>query len=146
MTPTQEHTDTYQGFVYITTNRTKNMHYIGIKNFRRKVTRKPLKGYKRKRTTYPQSDWESYMGSSDRLKQDILDGDNVTKDIICVCKSKWEMNYIEAWSQLSWDLSLNTAWYNGMVNLRQGKPPKDMDIKQLRHNKWLITRAISLLT
>ena len=62
--------DTF-GFIYEITNLTNNRKYIGKKQMVRKIRRKPLKGKKRKRIDYIESDWKTYTGSSDILNEDI---------------------------------------------------------------------------
>ena len=47
---TSEDIGDYVGFVYIVTDNTNGMKYIGKKNFYSKTKLKPLKGQKRKRT------------------------------------------------------------------------------------------------
>ena len=58
----------YEGFVYIVTDLSNGMKYIGKKNFHSRVKLKPLKGQKRKRTKISESDWQSYHGSSEEVK------------------------------------------------------------------------------
>jgi hypothetical protein len=55
-------------FTYKITDKKTNCFYIGIKQMLKKVTRKPLKGTKRKRVTYEESDWKSYCSSSGAWK------------------------------------------------------------------------------
>lgn len=51
------------GFVYEITHKPTGKKYIGKKSLYHKKTRPPLKGYKRKRVEYVESDWLSYYGS-----------------------------------------------------------------------------------
>ena len=44
--------DNALGFVYVITNLDTNQYYIGRKELKRKVTKQPLKGYKKKRVEY----------------------------------------------------------------------------------------------
>ena len=59
------------GFIYEIVNTTNGKKYIGKKQMIRKIRRNPLKGKKRKRIDYVESDWKTYTGSSDALNIDI---------------------------------------------------------------------------
>ena len=59
------------GFIYVIVNTTNHKKYIGKKQMVRKIRRNPLKGKKRKRIDYIESDWKTYTGSSDALNSDI---------------------------------------------------------------------------
>ena len=59
------------GFIYEITNTINDKKYIGKKQMVRKIKRKPLKGKKRKRIDFIESDWKTYTGSSDALNNDI---------------------------------------------------------------------------
>ena len=47
------------GFIYEITNITNGKKYIGKKQMVRRIKRKPLKGKKRKRIDFIESDWKS---------------------------------------------------------------------------------------
>ena len=51
------------GFIYEIINTINNKKYIGKKQMVRKIKRKPLKGKKRKRIDFIESDWKTYTGS-----------------------------------------------------------------------------------
>ncbi len=121
---TPENIEDYVGFVYLITNITKNKYYIGQKKFWSKRTLPPLKGKTRKRKKIVESDWIKYTGSSEELNKDILAGDEIKKEIIRVCKSKWEMNYYEIKEQIDRDVLFKECYYNGIVNVRIARPPK----------------------
>lgn len=121
-----ESIEEYEGFVYLIKNITKNKSYIGQKKFWKKVTLPPLKGKIRKRKKVVESDWVSYTGSSNELNNDILNGDIIEKIILKLCKSKWEMNYFEAKYQFENDVLFKEEYYNGIINLRIAKPPKEL--------------------
>ena len=59
------------GFIYEIVNTINHKKYIGKKQMVRKIRRNPLKGKKRKRVDYVESDWKTYTGSSDALNIDI---------------------------------------------------------------------------
>jgi hypothetical protein len=55
-------------FTYLIREKTTNHFYVGVKNMLKKVTRPPLKGTKRKRVSYEESDWKTYCSSSGAWK------------------------------------------------------------------------------
>ena len=114
------------GFIYEITNTINGKKYIGKKQMTRKIRRKPLKGKKRKRIDYIESDWKTYTGSSDALNLDIstLGIDKFIFKILKFCNSKFELSYFEAKIQFEKDVLLNEDYYNGIINCRIGKAPK----------------------
>ena len=120
------------GFVYIITNLSNGMKYIGKKQIVKKTKRPPLKGKKRKRIIVGESDWKTYTGSSDRLNADIEKlGKNKFKfEIIRSCGTKSELAYMETFYQFQSEALLREDYYNGILNVRIGKvkftrtPPK----------------------
>ena len=127
--------DTF-GFIYEITNLTNNRKYIGKKQMVRKIRRKPLKGKKRKRIDYIESDWKTYTGSSDVLNEDIknLGINNFKFNILKFCNSKFELSYFEAKIQFEKDVLLNENYYNGIINCRIGKAPR-IFLEQYYNNK-----------
>ena len=127
--------DTF-GFIYEITNLTNNRKYIGKKQMVRKIRRKPLKGKKRKRIDYIESDWKTYTGSSDVLNEDIknLGMNNFKFNILKFCNSKFELSYFEAKIQFEKDVLLNENYYNGIINCRIGKVPR-IFLEQYYNNK-----------
>jgi hypothetical protein len=114
------------GFIYEITNTINNKFYIGKKQCLRKIKRKPLKGKTRNRIDHKESDWKSYVGSSNDLLEDIkkYGKENFTFKILRFCNSKWELSYFEAKEQMTRDVLLIERSYNGILNLRIGKAPK----------------------
>ena len=114
------------GFIYEITNIITNKFYIGKKQCLRKIKRKPLKGKTRNRIDHKESDWKSYVGSSNDLLEDIkkYGKENFTFKILRFCNSKWELSYFEAKEQMARDVLLIEGSYNGILNLRIGKAPK----------------------
>ena len=114
------------GFIYEITNTLNNKKYIGKKQMVRKIKRKPLKGKKRKRIDFIESDWKTYTGSSDTLNNDIalLGLDKFIFKILKFCNSKFELSYFEAKIQFEKDVLLSENYYNGIINCRIGKAPK----------------------
>ena len=127
--------DTF-GFIYEITNLTNDRKYIGKKQMVRKIRRKPLKGKKRKRIDYIESDWKTYTGSSDILNEDIknLGMNNFKFNILKFCNSKFELSYFEAKIQFEKDVLLNENYYNGIINCRIGKAPR-IFLEQYYNNK-----------
>ncbi len=114
------------GFIYEIVNTTNGKKYIGKKQMKRKIRRLPLKGKKRKRIDYIETDWKTYTGSSDNLNIDIakLGLDKFVFKILKFCKSKFELSYFEAKMQFEKDVLLSEDYYNGIINCRIGKAPK----------------------
>ena len=115
---TSEDIGDYVGFVYIVTDNTNGMKYIGKKNFYSKIKLKPLKGQKRKRTKISESDWLTYHGSSEEVKTLLEEhGDKRFKrEILHLCMGKGEMSYLEMKEQIVRDVLLKPdEYYNAFV-------------------------------
>ena len=83
---------------------------------------------KNKRIEYKESDWKTYTSSSESLNNDIIKlGIKCFKfEILKLCNSKWELAYEEAKEQINREVLLKTDYYNGILNLRIGRPPRDL--------------------
>jgi hypothetical protein len=106
------------GFIYCITNLTTNKRYIGKKLFWNKKT-KQVKG--KKKRYLAESDWRDYFGSNDDLKADIekLGIDNFKRDILYLCPSKGECNYMEAKVQFDLDVLRHPdEFYNHWIMVR----------------------------
>jgi len=116
------------GFIYEITNTVTGKKYIGKKQCRCRLKRKPLKGKTRNRIDYKESDWKEYTSSSNELNEDIakLGKDKFMFTIIRVCGSKWELAYFEISEQIAKNVLLRDDYYNGIINVRIGRPPKKM--------------------
>ncbi len=108
------------GFIYEITNLTNNKKYIGKKQIKKRIKRNPLKGKKRNRIDYVESDWKTYTGSSDSLNNDILTlGMHSFKfKILKFYKNKFELAYYEAKMQFDQDVLIKEGYYNGIINVR----------------------------
>lgn len=118
--------DTF-GFIYEITNTINNKKYIGKKQCLRKFKRQPLKGKKNKRIEIKESDWREYTSSSNELNEDLkkYGKEKFNFVILASCNSKWELSYKEIKEQLSRDVILRKDYYNGILNVRIGRPPKN---------------------
>jgi hypothetical protein len=121
----------YYGFIYRITNTINGYDYVGRKYFTTIKKRPPLKGKKHKRRETIETDWKEYWGSSPRLQADIdaLGRDKFTREIIYLCSSRGETNYMEAYYQFKEDVLLRENNYNGIIQIRLGKNSvKDLKI------------------
>lgn len=116
------------GFIYEITNKVNGKKYIGKKQCLRRVKRKPLKGKTRNRIDHKESDWKSYTSSSKELNEDIekYGKENFEFRIIRICGSKWELGYEEIKEQIARDVLRRDEYYNGIINVRIGTPPKNL--------------------
>ena len=111
-----------EAFVYLITNTTNGMMYVGKKLSKFKTTKKPLKGRKNKRRGTKESDWRTYWGSSEKLIADIekLGGDKFTREILYYCPSRGVASYLEAKEQFERKVLESDEYYNGIINVRIG--------------------------
>ena len=126
---TDETLEGYVAFVYIITNNLDGRKYIGKKRTRF-MSRKRLKGHKRKTRNYRPSDWHEYWGSSEELQSDVsnLGVENFTREIIRLCRSLSESNYYEIREQMINDVLLKpNLYYNAYIGTRVSR--KQLGIK-----------------
>lgn len=114
------------GFIYEITNTLTGKKYIGKKQCKTRLKRNPLKGKKNKRIEIKETDWRAYTSSSVDLNNDILQHgkDKFLFRIIRGCGSKWELAYFEIKEQIEREVILREDYYNGIINVRIGRPPK----------------------
>jgi len=108
------------GFVYVITDLSNNKKYVGKKQFKSKTKLPPLKGKKRKRIVIKESDWMSYYGSSELVKE-LLEShgrDNFKREILHLCATKGVMSYLEIVEQIERKVLLSDEYYNGIVNCK----------------------------
>lgn len=117
------------GFVYRIENKETGKFYIGQKKIIKVEKRPPLKGKVRKRKIVKQSDWKTYCGSSNELKNDVLNlgEDKFDFKIIRFCNSKWECSYWELYHQMRNHVLFREDSYNGIINVRISKFQKFID-------------------
>ena len=110
----------HKGFVYELTDTANDMKYIGQKRFWKKITRPPLKGKKRKRRSLVESDWQNYYGSNEKIKL-LVEAEGLSRfsrEILHLCNSTGEMNYLEAKEQFDRSVLLSEEYYNGIIQTR----------------------------
>jgi len=85
------------GFIYEVVHVPSGKKYIGKKILKHKKTRPPLKGKKRTRIAYVESDWKTYYGSSDVVKKLLLESgsENFSREILHFSHSKKNLSYLE---------------------------------------------------
>lgn len=108
------------GFVYCITNTTNGKKYIGKKFFYSSKT-KQVKGKKKKLKVF--SDWESYYGSNEELKKDVImyGREAFNREILHLCKSKGECGYLEAKEQFVNGVLESDDYYNSWIMVRVRK-------------------------
>ena len=111
-----------EAFVYLITNITNDMKYVGKKLAKFKTTKPPLKGKKNKRRGTKESDWKDYWGSSDKLQEDVaqLGEEKFTRKILHYCPSRGIASYLEAREQFERRVLEKDDYYNGIINVRIG--------------------------
>ena len=111
-----------EAFVYLITNTTNGMMYVGKKLAKFKTTKKPLKGRKNKRRGTKESDWRTYWGSSEKLIDEVsrLGEDRFTREILYYCPSRGVASYLEAKEQFERKVLESAEYYNGIINVRIG--------------------------
>lgn len=118
------------GFIYEILCIPLNKKYIGKKQCTSRIKRKPLKGKTRNRIDHKESDWKEYTGSSKELNEDIIKygKDNFQFTIVDWGGSKWELGYKEIKRQIEQEVLLKEGFYNGVLNIRVGRPPKNLKL------------------
>ena len=111
-----------EAFVYLITNTTNGMMYVGKKLAKFKTTKKPLKGKKNKRRGTKESDWKTYWGSSAQLIDDVekLGEHRFTREILYYCPNRGTASYLEAQEQFERKVLETDEYYNGIINVRIG--------------------------
>ena len=108
------------GFVYVITNEVSGKKYIGKKFFYSAKT-KQVKG-KKKKIKVP-SDWQTYYGSNEELKKDVIihGKESFSREIIHLCKSKGVCGYLEAKEQFVNGALESEDYYNSWIMVRVRK-------------------------
>ena len=114
------------GFVYLITNTVSGRMYVGKKLSKFKTTRYKMhtqkngKKVRKKIRGAVDSGWQDYYGSSDQLNKDIesLGRDQFLREILYYCRSKAELNYVEAREQFARKVLESDLYYNGHIRVR----------------------------
>lgn len=114
---TSEMIGDYVGFVYLITEKSTGMKYVGKKMFQTMKKRKPLKDGKRRKALKVETDWKEYWGSSEEFQSlvELVGERGFTREILHLCKSKGEMNYVEAKEQFDREVLLRSDYMNGII-------------------------------
>jgi len=91
-----------------------------IKDYKNEIKDR-LKTYKPvNRRVKLESDWREYCGSSKNLLEDIEKHgiENFKKEILILCKNKFESSYQELLKQIEHDVLNDEMSYNGIINVR----------------------------
>lgn len=131
--------ETTFGFIYEITNNVTNKKYIGKKQCQSRIKRKPLKGKKRNRIDYVESDWKSYTSSSNEINEEIkkIGKENFTFKILRTCDSKWALAYFEIKEQIDREVLFKDEYLNGIINCRIGKAPK-LEMEKFKNKEVII--------
>ena len=113
----EEFPDKCVGFVYKITRKADGKFYIGKKKLTFKRS-KVVKGKKKRYTI--ESDWKTYYGSSDQLKEDVksLGEEAFHREILHVCYTLSECNYRETEEIFANRCLLREDCYNNWVSAR----------------------------
>ena len=113
------------GFVYLITNTVSGRMYVGKKLSKFKTTRYKMhtqkngKKVRKKIRGAVDSGWQDYYGSSDQLNRDVesLGRDRFLREILYYCRSKAELNYVEAREQFARKVLESDLYYNGHIRV-----------------------------
>jgi hypothetical protein len=128
------------GFIYIVTHIPSGKKYLGKKSFYHTLNKKlgkkelliqPITRGRTKTTkqVIKESDWKTYYGSEEYIKQKIKEGkqDEFTREIIHLVSSKKLLTYYECKYQFMYSVLESTDWINSNILGKFYK--KDFDTK-----------------
>jgi hypothetical protein len=107
------------GFIYLITNLLDNRMYVGKKNLWVYYSKK-IKGKTRRKRVKAESDWRDYWSSSNKLKADIVKLNNINfkREIICFCKTRVQLSYVEVREQIDRRVLESDTYYNEYIGCR----------------------------
>lgn len=131
--PTEDELKELVGFVYMVTEKSTGKKYIGKKLFWRTKTLPITKTRKRKKKVKVESDWRTYCGSSENVKQILKESglEAFDREILHLCKTKGDCSYMEAKEQFDRDVLLSDEYYNGIINCRINSKHLNMTLKEV---------------
>ena len=112
--------DTY-GFIYEVVHQPSGMKYLGKKVLYFNRTLPPLKGQKRKRRSLKESDWQSYYGSSETVKELVENTGEwrFQRKILRLCTTQGEMSYYETKEQIDREVLFKPdEYYNAFIGCK----------------------------
>lgn len=117
---TSEMIGDWVGFIYLITEKEPGMKYLGKKMFTSIKKLKPLKDGKRRKSIRVETDWKSYWGSSEDFQALVKEKgeDAFDREILHLCRTKGEMNYIEGREQFAREVLLRSDFANGIIALK----------------------------
>lgn len=96
----------------------KTYRYIGYKNFY-SITRKRTAGKTRRTVVTKESNWKTYLSSSEHVKTMLKDGGVLSKrEIIHMCRTKGEAMYLELKEQVLRDVLCDDTYLNRWINVK----------------------------
>jgi len=117
--PFEHAPDDSYGFVYEIEEVSTGKRYIGKKFFWKKKILPVTKSRKRRKHTLVESDWKTYYGSSELLKEQVASGKSLYNRVILrLCRSKGECSYYEAKLQFENDVLLRDDYYNEFIGCK----------------------------
>ena len=110
----------YKGFVYRISLIDTGEYYIGQKRFHSRKKKKPLKGKKRNRISFDESNWKEYCSSSELVKIYIEENGpmSVKRDVIRLCRSFGGLNFFETEQQILNRVLTDEKSLNSIINCR----------------------------
>ena len=118
--PDETELEALVGFVYEIEEIQTGKKYIGKKLFWKSKILPITKTRKRRKRTKVVSDWKTYYGSSESLKEQVVaNGEDLYKrTILRLCETKGDCSYYEAKYQFDNDVLLRDDYYNEFIGLK----------------------------